>query len=175
VVTAFSLSARLPMLGVRAAGKKKGVVTVAGVNSTFNMLCMGVPQQMRVKAEKAVAEIKGPIPLTEGRKRDSVAHRLGIVVNDVLGGSSCPLLDGRIDLDRCERDVAHLPLQFSMTSCSHVKTPLNVAAPALSRGRLPNVCGTEAVTLGMLGGGSDFLINRLCLRYPHFDCCFVRQ
>jgi hypothetical protein len=57
---------------------------------------------------KAVGEIKGAVPGAEhvnGRERDTVAQGLCIISNDVLRRSGCPLLDGRIDGDRCERNA----------------------------------------------------------------------
>jgi hypothetical protein len=47
------------VLRVRAAGKKKCVVTIAGVNLTFDIFGVGMRRSVGLQAVKAVAEMKG--------------------------------------------------------------------------------------------------------------------
>src|SRR6476659_7232208 len=89
-------------------------------------------------AVNAVAEIIRSITIGENikrRKRGSVTHRLGIVVDHTPGGSGCSLLDGRIHLDLIEWNTAHL--HFGVVSFIHGQNFLGaVAATASSRVRL---------------------------------------
>jgi hypothetical protein len=115
-------AARQSVLGVGAAGKKKGIVTIPRMNLAVNMLRIRMNQPISLKAVKAVADIKGPVPVAEhidGWKRHSVAHRLGIVIDHALGGSGCSLLDGGIYHDRSDRNELHLAVTVGITSCIH--------------------------------------------------------
>jgi hypothetical protein len=75
-----------------------------------------------IPAMKAVSEMKDTVAGAEHvnrGERDAVAHGLGVISNDVWRSSGCPLLDGRIDGDCCERDALDRPLHFAFADRIH--------------------------------------------------------
>jgi hypothetical protein len=110
------------VLRVRAAGKEKRVVTVAGMNLTLDSLGVGIGQSVGFQAVKAIGKIEATASTVEknvnGRELGAAPHRLRILVNDILGGSGRSLLDGRIDPDRIEPNV-QLPFHFGIAGYIH--------------------------------------------------------
>jgi hypothetical protein len=91
-----------------------------------------------LQSVKTIGKIEATVSTVENinrRELGAVPHRLGILVNDILGRSGCSLLDGRIDLDRIKRNAPHLPPTSVFLTSLMVKLPQTLP-DAFARRRL---------------------------------------